>query len=190
MIVVNKKLEDELLMLPTEATSVAKTRRVRFRVDENNQIVLDVNTTARVELTEEEKTQMWWSNVSGLQRKNKQNEFKELVRQTSENEEYIAKFRQALDLCNNSSSKYPLQNVPLVSDCPARGIERVLFPELGQYRRQGVRTIVLAQSRLPPKMSLDLQQKLLGATSKRLSRPSRRLARLLGIGDAMVAAVL
>jgi hypothetical protein len=50
--------------------------------------------------------------------------------------------------------------------------------------------VLMAQKKLPDKVTPDNQAALLSAVSKNLRRPSRRVARIFGIGDARVAAEL
>jgi hypothetical protein len=167
----------ELLTLPVAKKHKSRsTRRVRFDL-------LPQVDTRRVELlTNEEKKLMWWDF-----------DIKKQVRQDAlaykDNGEgyisYISKFHEALHLC---SSNGRLENVPLVSDVPVRGLEQSMFPHLIHARLLVVSKLLRAQSKLPANTSPEQQAFLLSAVSQNWTRPSRRVARLLGIGDARVAA--
>ena len=144
-------------------------------------------TIDRVALTTEEAASMWWQSEEANSFKSRAKRAAK-VYQTSEvaSDSYSEKFKEALDICTNSSGQ--LENVPLVSNSPARGLENYIFPELVQQRKRVIRAVLNAQRKLPRGLSVDHRSKLLNATSKHLTRPSRRLARLLAIGDAKVVA--
>jgi hypothetical protein len=151
------------------------TRRVRFDL-------LPQVDSRRVEPTHEEKMLMWWDSDIKKQPRQDGLAFKD-------NDEgylsYVSKFHQALNLC---SSNGRLENVPLISDVPVRGLEQGMFPDLIHGRLLVVSKVLRAQRKLPAKTSPEQQALLLSLVSKNLTRPSRLLARLLGIGDARVAA--
>jgi hypothetical protein len=159
-------------------------RRVRFEMNSNNQIIPNVDTS-RVELTEEEKKNMWWD-AEGIKRKAKLDakSYQTKLEDEGSSISYNAKFYQAWDLCNLNHGE--LKNLPLISNVPIRGLEVYIFPELTQSRHYVVRMVLKVQRSLPSKMSPDEQAAVLGSVSKNLTRPSKRLSRLFGIGDAGV----
>jgi hypothetical protein len=165
----------ELLTLPVAQKQKSRsTRRVRF--DRLPQV-----DSRRVELTHEEKILMWWESDIKKQARRDGLAYKD----NSEGSlSYVSKFHQALNLC---SSNGRLENVPLISDVSVRGLEQCLFPDLIHARLLVVSKVLRAQRKLPVKISPEQQALLLSVVSKNLTRPSRRVARLLGIGDARVA---
>ena len=104
-------------------------------------------------------------------------------------QKHLENFEIALSMCSDTTVDR-LENVPLVSNSPVRGLENYLFPQLNKRRRCLVRGIVRSQKRFPEGLEADQKVKLLAATSKKLTLPSRRLARVLGIGDANVSSSL
>jgi hypothetical protein len=184
--VAKQRASAKFLKMP-EATK-RKSRsphKVRFETDSENQIFPEVDT-GRVELTEEEKKLMWWDGGGRRRAKLHARAYKkELEEDEGLSTSYGAKFHQALDMC---LSKTLLQNVPLISNSSARGLEHQIFPELTESRHRAVRMVLMAQKQLPDKVTPDNQAALLSSVSKNLTRTSRRVARLLGIGDARVAA--
>jgi hypothetical protein len=98
---------------------------------------------------------------------------------------YISKFHEALHLC---SSIGHLEDVPMLSNFPVCGLEQCMFPGLIHARLRVVSKVLRAQIKLSLNKIPKQQALLLGVVSKNLTRPSRRVAQLLGIGDARVAA--
>jgi hypothetical protein len=179
-VVIGLERRTELLTLPgvTKKQQSRSTRRVRFDL-------LPQVDTQRVDiLTHEGKKLMWWD----LDITKKEARLDALAYKQDNGEEslsYIGKFHEALHLC---SSNGRLENVPLISDVPVRGLEQCMFPDLMHARLLVVSKVLRAQRKLPANISLEQQALLLSAVSKNLTRPSRRVARLLGIGDARVSA--
>jgi hypothetical protein len=159
-------------------------RRVRFDMNSNNQNIPNVDTS-RVELTEEEKQRMWWD-AEDIKRKAKLDAkfYQTKLGDEGSSISYNVKFYQAWDLCNLSHGG--LENLPLISNVPIRGLEVYIFPELTQSRHRVVRMVLKVQRLLPSKMSPDEKAAILRSVSKKLTRPSKRLSRLFGIGDAGV----
>ena len=173
---------DCVMMDPIEGSSMQSTSDVAVNVDCN-----------RLELTDEERIQMWWQarEYNSFKRKAKQiaKIYQRLGPLDEEECDYITRFRNAIDVCTNSSSH--VDSVPLLSNTPTRGLEAYIFPQYHSERRKKViRSVLRAQSKLPTTIDVDGRARLLNATSKHLTRPMRRLARLLAIGDARVAASL
>jgi hypothetical protein len=177
-LVIGLERRTELQTLPVAKKQKSRsTHRVRFDL-------LPQVDSRRVELTtHEEKKLMWW-NRSDIKKQARRDglAYKD---NGEESLSYVSKFHQALHLC---SSNGRLENVPLISDVPVRGLEQCLFPDLIHARLLVVSKVLRAQRKLPAKISPEQQALLLGVVSKNLTRPSRRVARLLGIGDARVAA--
>jgi hypothetical protein len=99
---------------------------------------------------------------------------------------YLHHFQQALTI-TQSDGKLDSHLVRSISmDSPARGLEHYILPNMNQSRRRVVKMILRAQSRLPPHTNPEQKAFLLREVSKNLSKPSRRIAQLLGIGDAKV----
>jgi hypothetical protein len=168
-----------LLTIPvTKKQKLQSARRVGF------DLLPQVDTRQVVLLTHEEKKLMWWDFDIRKEARLDALAYKEDNRGEGYLS-YTSKFHAALHLC---SSDGRLENVPLISDVPVRGLEQCMFPGLTHVRLLVVRKVLRAQRKLPAKSSPEQQALLLGAVSKKLTRPSRRVARLLGIGDARVAA--
>jgi hypothetical protein len=168
----------ELLILPVAKDQKSRSAsRVRFNL-------LPHVDTRRVELlTHEEKKLLWWD-FDDIQKQARLDAL--AYKDNGEGSlSYISKFHKAFHLCR---SKGRLENVPLISDDPVRGLEQCLFPALIHARLLVVSKVLRAQIKLPAKTSPEQQALLLSAVSKNWTRPSRRVARLLGIGDARVAA--
>jgi hypothetical protein len=172
----------ELLTLPGgDVTKKQKSRsalRVRF------DLLPQVDTQQVELLTHEEKKLMWWDFDIRKEARLDALAYKE-DNGGEGSKSYTSKFHEALHLC---SSDGHLENVPLISDVPVRGLEQCMFPGLIHARLLVVSKVLRAQRKLPAKSSPEQQALLLSAVSKNLTRPSRRVARLLGIGDARVAA--
>ena len=98
---------------------------------------------------------------------------------------YVSKFHQALDLCSSTGR---LENVPLISDVPVRGLEQCMFPGLTHARLLVDSKVPRAQRKLPPQSSPEQHALLSSAASKNLTRPSRRVSRFSGIGHPTAAA--
>ena len=102
-------------------------------------------------------------------------------------------YHEALKLCSSTSDELkkggPLnpEDIPAISDTPVRGLEQRIFPETVAERQKIVARVVAAQKKLPEKLTADQKSKLLRAASQNLTRKSRMLARLYGIGDEKVA---
>lgn len=99
---------------------------------------------------------------------------------------YIDYFQQALTLSNTPDGNVDNLLSKMSMDSPARGLEQSLFPEITEGRRRVIQKILKAQSRLPPHASPGQKAFLLREVSRHLTRPSRRLAQLLAVGDAKV----
>jgi hypothetical protein len=105
-------------------------------------------------------------------------------------EEFNERYRQALDLLSNPAESISVDDLPCnLSETAIRGLEPKVFPETVTERRGIVRKVVAAQDRLPEGLAPEQQSKLLRAVSQNLTRRSRLLARLYGMGDANVAAM-
>ena len=158
----------------------------------NDDVAVDIDCN-RLELTYEERIQMWWQarEYNSFKRKAKHiaKIYQTLGPLDEEQCDYVTRFRNAIDVCTNSSSH--MDSVPLLSNTPTRGLEAYIFPQYHSERRKKViKSVLRAQRKLPTTIDVDGRARLLNATSKHLTRPMRRLARLLAIGDARVAASL
>ena len=165
-----------------------KTRsptRVQFAVDASNELLCTVNGD-RVELTEEEVELMWWQAEEAAHFRKRAKHASRVYQSAETTCPYSVSFKQAIELCSSSAGR--IENIPLVSNTPARGLEPYVFPELTHRRRKVIRTIVNAQRKLPDGLHPEQKAKLLNAASKSLSRSARRMSRVLALGDASVAA--
>lgn len=99
---------------------------------------------------------------------------------------YVDHFKQALTLSQSPDGNMDNLSRNMSMDSPARGLEQSLFPEITEGRRRIIQKILKAQSRLPPHASPGQKGFLLREVSRHLTRPSRRLAQLLAVGDARV----
>jgi hypothetical protein len=166
-----------------------KTRsptRVQFAVDTSNELLCTVNGD-RVELTEEEVELMWWQAEEAALFRKRAKHASRVYQSAGTTCPYTISFKRAIDLCSSSAGSR-IENVPLVSNTPARGLEPYVFPELTHKRRKVIRTIVNAQRKLPDGLHPEQKAQLLNAASKSLTRSARRMSRVLAIGDANVAA--
>mmetsp|Transcript_745 Transcript_745/g.1366 ORF Transcript_745/g.1366 Transcript_745/m.1366 type:complete len:284 (-) Transcript_745:57-908(-) len=110
------------------------------------------------------------------------------------NAEFAQRYRQTRELCNANAindgmgqqGELPIHR--LLSEAPMRGLEQRLFPENIVERQEIIRKVLAAQDKLPTQLSPEQQAKLLRAASQNLTRGSRLLARLYGMGDAAAAA--
>jgi hypothetical protein len=138
-------------------------------------------------MDEEEKKALWWDNDL---RKSSRHSIRMYMRNQHldgiPKDEFEHRYRQAVTMC--SSYCADITEIPLLSDTPIRGLEHKIFPDLINSRKDVVRKVVAAQHKLPKQLSPEQQSKLLRAVSQNLTRSSRMLARLYGIGDSTVAA--
>jgi hypothetical protein len=162
-------------------------RRVRFQQDPDSRRIVRKAIYGRVTMTPEEKKALWWD-------KQLKKSARLAIRMYRHNrgsdgpskEEFEQKFSQALALCRSNCEK--MEAIPMLSDTPIRGLEQKIFPETVQARQEVIRKVVAAQHKLPKQLAPEQQSKLLRAASQNLTRSSRMMARLYGIGDANVAA--
>jgi HD-GYP domain-containing protein (c-di-GMP phosphodiesterase class II) len=200
--------------LTTQERCSSSQKRVRFQHDPASKRLVRKVIYGRVTLTNEEKKQLWWdkqikkstrrairryqsggsSSVSSV---NKNNAKEVNYNSSSDDDErsvtslsrhdFAEKYRQALDVCSSAKTVPLPEDIPTISDTPIRGLEHRIFPETVMARQEVVKKVVAAQRKLPPGLTADQQSKLLRAASQNLTRKSRMLARLYGIGDAQVA---
>jgi hypothetical protein len=90
-------------------------------------------------------------------------------------------------LCRCEDNQAVDQELSLISHTSARGLEVYIFPILNRFRNKAVQDILRAQANLPHHLDIDKKHRMLSAKSKLLSRPARKLAKVLGDGDALVA---
>lgn len=166
-------------------------RRVRFHQDPASRRVIRKCIYGRVSLTDEEKKALWWEkqplrhSVRQSIRMFKSNEH----RDSQSREEFARRYRGARELCSNSNAVGMEELQMNLSDAPIRGLEQKIFPETVSARQEIIRKVVAAQDKLPSHLPPEQQAKLLRAASQNLTRGSRMLARLNGMGDATVAAL-
>lgn len=166
-----------------------KTRsqaRVHFAVVDGSNELLCTVYGDRVELTEEEIELMWWKAEEAAHFRKRAKHVSKVYQSAGTTCPYTVNFKRAIELCSTTAGS--MENIPLVSNTPARGLEPYVFPELTSKRRKVVRTIVNAQRKLPDGLHPEQKAKLLNAASKSLTRSARRMSRILAIGDASVAA--
>ena len=76
-----------------------------------------------------------------------------------------------------------------IANSAARGLEILVAPQLNKDRRGAIRSVLKAQEKLNDGGATTAErEEMLSATSQILSRQTRIMARLLGSGDAHVAA--
>ena len=163
-----------------------ESRSVSFELDndgENVKVYVDHSSSVIV-LTEEEKQSLWWSAVETAV-------MAEKLRLISlyyhkHKGEYKANFVHLFLRCSRSSINHE-EGIQIVPDergrRSARGLERHINEILCQYRSKYVKTILDIQSKMPPSLSYEIKAKLLKATSSKLTKPSRNLARFLAYED-------
>jgi hypothetical protein len=166
-------------------------RRVHFQQDPASRRVIRKTIYGRVNLTEEEKKALWWDkqplrqSVRRSIRKFKSNEHCE----GPSSEEFAQRYRRVLELCSSCTTVCMEELQFNLSDAPIRGLEQKIFPETVSARQEIIRKVVAAQHKLPSHLPPEQQSKLLRAASQNLTRGSRMLARLNGMGDATAAAL-
>jgi hypothetical protein len=164
-------------------------RRVHFQQDPVSRRVIRKCIYGRANLTEEEKRAQWWDKQP--LRKSVRNSIR--MFQSDEHcegpsyEEFARCYRQARQQCTNSNPVGMEELQINLSDVPIRGLEQKIFPETVSARQDIIRKVVAAQDKLPSHLPPDQQSKLLRAASQNLTRGSRMLARLHGMGDAAAA---
>lgn len=176
-----------VLALAVRSANDCGRRRVHFQQDPVSRRVVRRVVYGRVTMTEEEKKALWWDNEL---RKSSRHSIRTFMRDQHldglPKEEFEFKYRQAVAMCNSNCTD--ITDIPILSDTPIRGLEQKVFPDSINSRQDIVRKVVAAQQKLPKQLSPDQQSKLLRAASQNLTRSSRMLARLYGIGDATVVA--
>ncbi|KAG7364082.1 hypothetical protein IV203_037284 [Nitzschia inconspicua] len=166
-------------------------RRVHFQQDPSSRRVLRKCIYGRATLTNEEKKALWWDKQS-LRASVRQS-----IRMFKSNEhcegpsfeEFSQRYLRARELCGNSNSVGMEELQFNLSDSPVRGLEQKIFPGTVRARQDIIRKVVAAQDKLPSHLPKEQQSKLLRAASQNLTRGSRMIARLNGIGDAGAAAL-
>ena len=170
---------------PSSPSQRRQVNRVHFEVDSDDQIVRHVqNCHEQIIITEEEEQAMWWHHDDTA-------DFKKRARRASkvyQDDDYATKFKETWEVCRSESSAH-LENMPFLPNIRARGLEMYMFPEeMVKGRQRVIRSVLNAQAKIPASMNPEHRAQLLSAATKRLTRPMRRLSRVLAIGDARVAA--
>ena len=175
-------------------------RRVRFESHDDETLrprtkVHDICFTSELSL-EQERERCWWSKAELKQNaKNDVRAYRDANSRTCSSSQTQQgtqtdknEFSLAWKLCIENSRNHNfdiVEAVPLIpGQVPYRGLELCLFPELKRNRRYVISTFLKVQQKLPRQMSADQRDQALSAVSKKLTKPSKRIARLLGIGDA------
>ncbi len=144
------------------------------------------------EITDEEMRNMWYGIETRRQARATVVALKaQLSTTTSKDEDqttcsYIEHFQEALTVSQSPDGKLDSILRKMSMDTPVRGLEHCMFPEIAHSRRRVIHKILRAQARLPPHASPGQRAFLLREVSMNLTRPSRRIAQLLAIGDAKV----
>lgn len=166
-------------------------RRVHFQQDPDSRRVIRKSIYGRASLTDEEKKTLWWD------KQPLRHSVRQSIRMFKSNkhcdghscEEFTQSYRRARELCRNSNAVGMEELQMNLSDAPIRGLEQKIFPDTVAARQEIIRKVVAAQDKLPSHLPPEQQSKLLRAASQNLTRGSRMLARLNGMGDATVAAL-
>jgi hypothetical protein len=183
---------------------VASHKRQR---SSRKRVTFDLNMTSgagslnerRIEevlVSREQLKDLWIGNESKRRAKTVVDRFKQTLakeKEATETEDntsvcsssYLNHFQQALTITQSDEKLDSLVRA-ISMDSPARGLEHFILPHVNQTRRRAVKLILRAQSRLPSHTPPEQKAFLLREVSKNLSKPSRRIAQLLGIGDAKV----
>ena len=93
----------------------------------------------------------------------------------------------AMPTCNRGILKMDIESVHLLQSLQnsgCRGLEGLLYPIIPRYRNKHVKSLLIAQTRIPIGAAPEVRERLLCAISTRISRPSRILSRLLAHCDA------
>lgn len=144
---------------------------------------------SRVEITDDDVCELWHGSETRRRAKADAAAFRGASRDAPENDiescTYLEHFKQALTITQSNGKLDDLVRTMSV-DSPARGLEPTIVPGLMEARRRRIAMILRAQKRLPPQATPEQKAYLLREVSRNLSTPSRRLAQLLGVGDAKV----
>ena len=165
-------------------------RRVHFQMNQESGRIVRRSVYGRVTLTEEEKQALWWDKPT-LRKSAKQSlrEFKANEHCEGPSfEDFRQRYRMVMDKVASNSMEGCAEEMNL-SDSPIRGLEQHVFPETMAAKQSIIRKVVAAQDRLPSQLPPEQQSKLLRAASQNLTKSSRLLARLKGMGDASIAAL-
>mmetsp|Transcript_1801 Transcript_1801/g.4159 ORF Transcript_1801/g.4159 Transcript_1801/m.4159 type:complete len:482 (+) Transcript_1801:428-1873(+) len=200
----------------SSVVAVVKKKCVQFRQDPECKRIIRKVIYGRAKLTDDERKQLWWNKqikkstrraIKRYQRSSTSIETKANSSASSDDDDerdersvtslsrpdFFRNYQAALALCTSTSAELkkggPLntEDIPAISDTPIRGLEQRIFPEAVAERQKVVARVVAAQKKLPDKLTADQKSKLLRAASQNLTRKSRMLARLYGIGDENVA---
>lgn len=144
----------------------------------------------RPELTPEEYDLLYW----------KKKDFKKFKREsknlalTTDEEKHKVYLKTFLDVYSNPPDEKKVGIVPSrdVSCLPlatasVRGLERYIFPGLLLDQSRTKQAVVKAQAHLPAEMTTKQRAFVLASTSTLLSLQSRRVARVIGHADSIVA---
>lgn len=168
-------------------------RRVHFQHNPESGRIVRRSVYGRVTLTEDEKKALWWDkptlrkSVKHSLRMFKYNEHCE----GPSFDEFLHGYRHVLEKVGSDNAAVAMEDIELnLSDSPVRGLEQQIFPETLWNREAVIRKVVAAQDMLPDNLAPEQQSKLLRAASQNLTKGSRLIARLKGMGDASIAAAL
>ena len=140
------------------------------------------------EISEESKSIMWYNDEEHeaiCEQARKVSEFY-YTRRHDYTTGFLSTF-QYLHQCPGDDEVPGSEDLSLLAQTSARGLEIYIFPILNRCRDRAVDAILYAQANLPADMDYETKQRLLCAKSNHLSKPARRLAKILGDGDAIVA---
>jgi hypothetical protein len=172
---------------PPKPFDMRSKRRVRFRVDKTNCIVLDKSSTGSTRLSGEECEAMWWS-------REEMNEIQQHARSTCElyvfsKREFCHEIALLLTQCaRTDASEYCLrtnQTVNAVANGPARGIASLLVPMFPRRQKRAIRAVLRAQGASRHTHMPDEAAHLLSVRYQHWSRYAMIWARVMADADAM-----
>ena len=172
------------------ADLVKKTSRVRFMMDPCNEdaVMCHIydNTT---NLTSKELTRRWYRPID-IKRFRRMSHMEVLCARTSST--YVEQFRFLFASCDSSTTLQSLSHAfaSTVASSPYRGYECMVFSDLFRtVRKAMVQEILQVQRdfRSTHHCSSEILAVILASRSKQLSKQSRRVAYVIGEGDADIA---
>lgn len=172
--------------LPDESVdsddSQSRRKGVAFLQDEAGQMIVTQQVASVEEITPEDCEILWY----------KSSEFKyfrkycKKLATIAAASKYGKDFAKTYKACAKTES-VDMEKYSKIANSAARGMEAMVSTQMVKDRKDAIRSVLKAQSKLPADMTDHERAIILSATSRVLSRHARILARILGTGDANVA---
>lgn len=173
-----------------EITIVKKSARIQFIMDPNNQDEVFCQKYDNPDVLTSKECSRRWYRSSDIKKFRRMAHTEALCARTSST--YVELFRFMYASCDNSTSLQSLSHsyATTVSSSQYRGFESMVFSDLYRQARKSMSQEVLkvqSDFRFTHRCSSEILEALLASRSKQLSKQSRRVAYVIGEGDADVA---